>query len=450
MPALGMAQETGQIVAWHKTAGDKVAAGDVLFEVETDKATMEVEAAGAGFLTDVRAGEGEDVPVGNVIALIADSPEAPVSATQDTSGETSDIAPGDDPDPAPEPAEIEGHKVIMPALGMAQDTGRIVAWAKAPGDGVAQGDVLFEVETDKATMEVEADRDGYLAAILALDGEEAPVGGTIAVISAEKPADPVARSIAQAKAKPLPASEPETQPAPQPETPAPHTQSCPDTAAPPVLGGRVLASPKARRLAAERGLDLTRLAEAGHPQPYHAADLDRLAALPPDPVVHAAAGPAGARQRIEARVPGAGLAGFADWLAETDDPTPARAALAALAAGALRVSSNAENVALRLDRPGHASERFVDADLTAPVPMPDDGDGTPDLILRDLTGSRLTALDLGPAPAPVLTVAGAGTSTNAEIEITLDFMPGQIDADTAVLLVDGFAARLEDPLRQLF
>ena len=65
MPALGMAQETGLIVAWHKQSGDPVAKGDALFEVETDKATMEVEAQGDGYLTDVTASEGTDVPVGH-------------------------------------------------------------------------------------------------------------------------------------------------------------------------------------------------------------------------------------------------------------------------------------------------------------------------------------------------------------------------------------------------
>ena len=63
MPALGMAQETGKIVAWQKSEGDAVKTGDVLFEVETDKATMEVEAQADGFLNGVRTGAGEDVPV---------------------------------------------------------------------------------------------------------------------------------------------------------------------------------------------------------------------------------------------------------------------------------------------------------------------------------------------------------------------------------------------------
>ena len=75
MPALGMAQDTGKIVSWLKSAGDPVKAGDALFEVETDKATMEVESPADGYLTDLQAEAGADVPVGNVIALVSDTAE---------------------------------------------------------------------------------------------------------------------------------------------------------------------------------------------------------------------------------------------------------------------------------------------------------------------------------------------------------------------------------------
>ena len=75
MPQLGMAQDAGKIVSWLKAPGDAVAKGDALFEVETDKATMEVEAQAAGFLTGVSASEGEDVPVGAIIARISESAE---------------------------------------------------------------------------------------------------------------------------------------------------------------------------------------------------------------------------------------------------------------------------------------------------------------------------------------------------------------------------------------
>ncbi|MBC7156190.1 MAG: pyruvate dehydrogenase, partial [Rhodobacteraceae bacterium] len=153
MPALGMAQDTGLLVAWLKAPGDAVAVGEALFEVETDKATMEVEAPADGYLAEVSAQAGEAVPVGSVIARIADSPEdaaAPAAAAQ---AAAEPAAPA-----AAAPAQPAGHEVIMPALGMAQDAGLLVAWLKAAGDAVAEDDALFEVETDKSTAEVPAGR----------------------------------------------------------------------------------------------------------------------------------------------------------------------------------------------------------------------------------------------------------------------------------------------------
>ena len=219
MPALGMAQDTGQIVSWLKSPGDAVKAGDALFEVETDKATMEVEAPADGFLTDVQAEAGADVPVGDVIALIS-------ATAEDSRRRAAAPAPAPAPtgDPAPAEALPEGAEVIMPALGMTQDTGLIVAWHKAPGDAVAAGDILFEVETDKSTMEVEAGHDGFVAALLAEAGEEAPVGDVIAIISREKPDAPVQRSLAATgspkPAAPEPAAPADAEKAPAPPAPA--------------------------------------------------------------------------------------------------------------------------------------------------------------------------------------------------------------------------------------
>jgi len=278
MPALGMAQDTGKIVSWLKSSGDAVKSGDALFEVETDKATMEVEAPADGFLTDVQADAGAEVPVGNVIALISD--------TAEDSGTLTQAAPADTPSdpPAEAPAQgaalPEGAEVIMPALGMAQDTGLIVAWHKSPGDAVASGDILFEVETDKSTMEVEAGHDGFVAALLAEAGEEAPVGDVIAIVSTDKPDAPVQRSIAEAAspkaAAPQAAQENEAKAALADTAPAPASAAAPKPAptAKPRADGRILASPKARRLALEQGLDLGRLVEAGHPQPFHVGDLE--------------------------------------------------------------------------------------------------------------------------------------------------------------------------------
>ena len=105
--------------------------------------------------------------------------------------------------------------VIMPALGMAQDTGLLVAWRKAPGDVVTADEVLMEVETDKSTIEVPAGHDGYVAELRARAGEDVPVGQVVAVITAEKP------DLTAAAARPAAASAPELRPVPAPSPPSP-------------------------------------------------------------------------------------------------------------------------------------------------------------------------------------------------------------------------------------
>jgi pyruvate dehydrogenase E2 component (dihydrolipoamide acetyltransferase)/2-oxoglutarate dehydrogenase E2 component (dihydrolipoamide succinyltransferase) len=191
MPALGMAQDSGLLVNWFKQSGDEVAIGDALFEVETDKATMEVEAQHAGFLADIAAKAGEEVPVGQVIAVIRDSRDAVTPGA---------AAAGDQPlrSVAQNEALPEGQAVIMPALGMAQDTGLLVNWLKQQGDAVAADEVLFEVETDKSTMEVSAGFDGFVAAQLAAAGDNVPVGQDVAIISSAKPEVPMQRARAEA------------------------------------------------------------------------------------------------------------------------------------------------------------------------------------------------------------------------------------------------------------
>ncbi|MCE8538219.1 pyruvate dehydrogenase [Ruegeria pomeroyi] len=419
MPALGMAQDTGLIVAWHKSPGDPVAEGDVLFEVETDKATMEVEAQAAGFLTQVRAKAGDDVPVGDVIAVIGEAAE--VDQAEEPSADAALSAP-DLP---------KGNRVIMPALGMAQDTGLIVAWHKAPGDAVTSGDVLFEVETDKSTMEVEAGCDGFVAALLAEAGEEAPVGEVIAVIAVEKPENPVQKSRARTTA-------PAAEPAPVPIAKTPEKRDArprPVPALPASGDGRILASPKARRLALEQGLDLGRLVEAGHPQPYHVSDLEVLKTLP-------AAAPVAlgsASRRLTATPASDGFAGFATWAAQNADLSDPRALLAGLAGASLGCDAIV------------AVESFGDvATYAAPMgPLshvePADPEAVPALTLRDLRMSSISGVDLGPEDRPVLTLTRAG----AGLTITLECAAHHMTAREAVALISNFAGRMEQPLRHL-
>ena len=420
MPALGMAQDTGLIVSWLKSPGDAVKAGDALFEVETDKATMEVEAPADGFLTDVRAEAGAEVPVGDVIALISETAEdrgtaAPAAAPA-----------GDMAEPQALP---EGAEVIMPALGMAQDTGLIVAWHKTPGDAVGKDDILFEVETDKSTMEVEAGHDGFVAALLAEAGEEAPVGDTIAIISTEKPATPVQRSVTAAAA-PEPAAPAEADETPQKAVPA---APKPASSASPRADGRILASPKARRLALEEGLDLNRLAEAGHPQPYHVRDLDTLRSLP-DTAPATAQAEAAARH-LTARATD-GFTDFAAWASESAGLTDPAALLAGMAAASL-----GRDAVVAVEQFGQ-TRSYAAAAILGDITESEDA---PALRLRDMRGSALRGVRMGAEEIPALTL----TDCDGGLAITLECGAAQLSPDAALALISSFAGRIEQPLRHL-
>ncbi len=145
--------------------------------------------------------------------------------------------------------------VIMPALGMAQETGKVLRWLKRPGDAVTRGEPLLEIETDKATVELEAPESGTLAQVSAAEGDTVPVGQVIArILTPDEAAvaPPTTRAPAEASA------------APDTSAPARIAAVSPVVAAPPALpSGRVPASPKARRLAKERGVDLAAIAGSG-------------------------------------------------------------------------------------------------------------------------------------------------------------------------------------------
>jgi pyruvate dehydrogenase E2 component (dihydrolipoamide acetyltransferase) len=146
--------------------------------------------------------------------------------------------------------------VVMPALEMAQETGKLLAWRKKEGDRVAKGEPLLEIETDKAVVEVEAPADGVLAGISAFEGAEVPVGQTIAWIVA--PGEPLptdgdssSRRSGRAGSHAIPG----------PPSPASYASSATSHAAPPPFSVKI--SPKARRLAQERGLDVSSLQGSG-------------------------------------------------------------------------------------------------------------------------------------------------------------------------------------------
>jgi pyruvate dehydrogenase E2 component (dihydrolipoamide acetyltransferase) len=152
----------------------------------------------------------------------------------------------------------------MPALGLAQETGKVLRWLRAEGDEVAKGDPLLEVETDKVTVEVEAPADGVLAAVTAAEGEDVPVGRTIAFVVAAGEGPPVAA------------------PAPRRAEASDTVSQATDGAAPAatvtsIRARRPLASPKARRLAEAKGLQIAEIAGSGPNGAVLAADVERHA-----------------------------------------------------------------------------------------------------------------------------------------------------------------------------
>src|SRR5690348_10643104 len=161
--------------------------------------------------------------------------------------------------------------VILPALGIAQDTGKIIEWLKAEGDEVAQGEPLVVIETDKAVVDLEAPASGTLTRVSAVAGDEVPVAQVIAVIVSPEEA---------MRSRSTPPPEYRAVPAP-PDSPAEASQSvlyaAPATSAQPasalVGNGRRAASPKARRMATERGVNIATIAGSGPGGVVLAADV---------------------------------------------------------------------------------------------------------------------------------------------------------------------------------
>ena len=318
----------------------------------------------------------------------------------------------------------------MPALGMAQDTGLIVAWRKAPGETVKADDILMEVETDKATVEIEAGRAGTLAELRAEPGVPVPVGETVAVIALE------GETVA---ATPPAAAKPEPQSAPQPApAPARATSDAPVRLA--VVAGRVLASPKARMEASRRGIDLAALVRAGLAQPVHHADLERAP--------HASPAPAQAAPSVVRKdVPRASFDDFARWAQEeTVGSVPREVIWAAFAGAALRgaVGTAPDRIVVEAACMGTGTVTALDPDLMGLTAVAAHADAAPDLRVADV--AALTDYRPGTVgAAPVLVVTGAGDALVLSLHFAEDAMPLQ----HAALLLDRLAERVADPLRHL-
>lgn len=291
MPALSPTMSQGNIVAWKKKEGDSVQPGDIYCEVETDKATIEWEAQEEGYIAKILKGDGsQNIDVGVPVAIVVEEQGDVAAFANYTGGEAPAAQEAAPVAQAPAAAAGAGgsfpvHEVMsMPALSPTMSEGTLLKWKKSVGDEIAAGDVLAEIETDKASMEWEAQEDGVLAQILVQEGTSGIQVGAPVFVQVDSVDDVdafKAFTAADAGASTAPVgikTEAVTEapamaaaPASTPAAPVAKAPSVPVT--PRKAGERVVASPYARSLALENNVDLSTLQGSGPGGRIVAADV---------------------------------------------------------------------------------------------------------------------------------------------------------------------------------
>lgn len=299
MPKMSDTMTEGVIAKWHKKVGDTVKSGELMAEIETDKATMDYESYNSGTVLYLGAKEGEAVQVNDVLAIVGNKGEdykellAGAGKSADNGGKKSE-APSEakaekaQEASAPKQSEtavavdtsgIKAEVVLMPKMSDTMTEGVIAAWHKKPGDTVKSGELLAEVETDKATMEYESYNNGTLLYVGAEAGKAIPVDGVLAIIG-EKDADwKTLLKAHEAKgsgqdADTKKAQDADTKKAEAPQKSAPEQKSeAPEKSAPEQKSeestvshgsnGRIKASPLAKKLAKDKGIDIAEIPGSG-------------------------------------------------------------------------------------------------------------------------------------------------------------------------------------------
>jgi pyruvate dehydrogenase E2 component (dihydrolipoamide acetyltransferase) len=284
MPRLSDTMTEGVIAAWHKKVGDPVKKGDLLAEVETDKATMDLESYKDGTLLFTGTDKGGKIQVNDLLAIIGKPGEdistlvkGGAKAAPANEKSVAATAPGPAATAAAGPAATPATKtsaaatgpdlttmqevILMPRLSDTMTEGVIAAWHKKVGDTVKKGDILADIETDKATMELESYKEGKLLFTGAEKGQKIAVNDLLAIIGEEGKVN-VQQIVDAAKNKgttPANAAAPANEPV---DTKGKQEQA---TAGTPSLNGngRIKASPLAKKLATEKGIDLSQLHGSG-------------------------------------------------------------------------------------------------------------------------------------------------------------------------------------------
>ncbi len=328
MPLLSDTMTEGKIVKWNKNVGDKVKSDDVLADVETDKATMEVVGYADGTLLYVGVKEGDAAKVNEIIAIVgkegedyknlldgpaASATPAPSPAAVASPAAASTSSPAPSPAAAPvatvTPEQLGVTVIRMPLLSDTMTEGKIVQWNKKVGDKVKSDDNLADVETDKATMEVVGYAEGTLLHIGVKEGEAAKVNSVIAIIGKE--GTDISGLLSSLDAPTAAATAPAVAPAATTAAPVAAVAAASSTPVAAVSeNGRVKASPLAKKLAEDKGIDIKQVVGSGDGGRIVKRDIDSFVpatAVATQPAAQAGAAP----QKVSVAMP-VGQEGFTD------------------------------------------------------------------------------------------------------------------------------------------
>ena len=304
MPRLSDTMTEGVIAAWHKKVGDTVKKGDLLAEVETDKATMELESYKDGTLLHIGIEKGGKLQVNDLLAIIGAKGEDISSLIKGGSQQVAEKNESKKAEPKKETvAKSSGSKqpektsqpamaiatldiskmeevVLMPRLSDTMTEGVIAAWHKNVGDQVKKGDILAEIETDKATMELESYKNGTLLYQGAKKGEKIEVNALLCIIGEKGKVD-VDAVVAAAKGGVSPQSTDSQQSASESSKVAAQSEASSEQQTTSSNGnGRLKASPLAKKLAKEKGIDLKAVHGSGDGGRIVKADVDSFSPQP--------------------------------------------------------------------------------------------------------------------------------------------------------------------------
>lgn len=270
MPRLSDTMTDGKVAKWHKKVGDAVKEGDILAEIETDKAVQDFESEYNGTLLYIGTEEGGSAPVDTVLAVIGkegedissitggqnNGPAQDIPEENQTENNVTDVETTDTVEKTTETAEVpKGVEVItMPRLSDTMTEGKVAKWHKNVGDAVKEGDILAEIETDKAVQDFESEYNGNLLYIGTEEGGASPVDTVLAIIG---PAGTDVSAIVSSGGKKTTT----TAKATASEKKEEKTEQAPATAS--STGDRIAISPLARKMAEEKGIDVHTLKGSG-------------------------------------------------------------------------------------------------------------------------------------------------------------------------------------------